>query len=375
MPYTHTLPGRTVNIDGQEKLYFSGTSYLGINHQPAYQQLLVEGIGIYGGNYSSSRSSNLQLAIYEEAEHFLSKLLSQEAVLTFSSGYQAGQALMNALPKKAHYIFAPKTHPAVWQREQEVWPGSFPSWVLSLPAQIAAASSEEVIIVTNSLDPLFAEKYKFNWLADLPVNKKIHVIIDDSHGLGILGEKGKGIIKEVKPFLPQHVQLTLVGSIGKAWGIPGGIVAGSSALINQLKKSPFFTAASPIPPAYLYAFLKAQAVYQKARNTLRERVRQFQHYVGGEKNETAQQNNRITGFPKSGNAELFKYFDPYPVFYTPHNEISKALEDTCVLSSFPYPNPNSEPVTRVVLNALHNDEDIKVLSSAVLNFAHRLESR
>jgi 8-amino-7-oxononanoate synthase len=223
MPYTHALPGRTVKIDGQEKLYFSGTSYLGINHVPAYQQLLVEGIGQYGGNYSSSRSSNLQLAVYEEAESFLSKLLDQEAVLTFSSGYQAGQALMKALPTEAHYIFAPKTHPAVWQAAQEVAQGNFPSWVLSLPTQISSAPTEEVIILTNSLDPLFAEKYKFNWLAALPSSKSIHVIIDDSHGLGILGEKGEGIIREIKPFLPEHIQLTIVGSIGKALGIPGGV--------------------------------------------------------------------------------------------------------------------------------------------------------
>ncbi|MDF9800373.1 8-amino-7-oxononanoate synthase [Catalinimonas alkaloidigena] len=352
---THALPGRTVKIDGQEKLYFSGTSYLGINHQPAYQQLLIEGIRTYGGNYSSSRSSNLQLAIYEEAEHFLSGFLGLEAVLTFSSGYQAGQALMNALPRDAYYIFAPKTHPAVWQADQEVWPGNFPSWVLSLPAQFAAISSKEVIIVCNSLDPLFAEKYKFNWLADLPADKKIHVIIDDSHGLGVVGAKGEGIIKEVKPYLPKHVQLTIVGSIGKALGIPGGTVAGSKDLVNQLRKSPFFTAASPIPPAYLHAFLRAQPLYQEARTSLKERVKQFQQEVKG-----------------SG---LFKYFGTYPVFYTPHNELSKAVEESCVLSSFPYPKPNSEPVTRVVLNALHKEEDIKVLSGKLFSFMAMREPR
>lgn len=350
---THTLPGRTVKIDGKERLYFSGTSYLGINHVPAYQQLLVEGMGQYGGNYSSSRSSNLQLAVYEEAERFLSELLGQEAVLTFSSGYQAGQALMNALPRDAHYIFAPKTHPAVWQATQEVWPGNFPSWVLSLPTQISSARAAEVIIVTNSLDPLFAEKYKFNWLADLPAGKKIHVLIDDSHGLGILGEKGEGIIKEVKPFLPNHIQLTIVGSIGKALGIPGGVVAGSGALIHQLRKSPFFTAASPIPPAYLYAFLRAQPLYQEARVRLQERVAQFQQQMKG------------TG--------LFTYFGTYPVFYTPHNALSKAVQDSCVLSSFPYPNPDSEPVTRVVVNALHREEDIITLADAVLKYNHSIK--
>ena len=348
MPQTHHLPGRTVISGGKERLYFSGTSYLGINHQPAFQQLLIEGLKRYGGNYSSSRASNLQLAIYDEAETYMAEWLGVEAVLTFSSGFQAGQALMSMCQRHASYIFAPKSHPAVWQSEAQVWPGDFPSWVLSLPTQIASAKSDEVIIVTNSLDPLYAQSYKFNWLTDLPDGKKIHVIVDDSHGLGVLGENGEGIVSEIKKYMPSHVQLTIVGSIGKALGIPGGLVAGARSLVDQLKKSPSFTAASPIPPAYMYAFLKAQPIYWIARKKLKERVRQFQHLVQG-----------------SG---LFHYFGSYPVFYTRYNALADALAETMLLSSFPYPHPDSEPVTRVVLNALHTEADIDKLSEAVKRF-------
>jgi 7-keto-8-aminopelargonate synthetase-like enzyme len=350
MPITHSLPGRTVWTEGKERLYFSGTSYLGINHSPEYQQLLLQGIQQYGGNYSSSRSSNLQLAVYEQVEHFMAKWLGTEAVLTFSSGFQAGQALMQCLPRSASYIFAPKTHPAVWQTDQHVWQGDFPSWVLSLPAQVAAAA-DEVIIVTNSLDALFAEKYKFNWLADLPRGKQIHVIVDDSHGLGVIGKLGEGVISEIKAFLPRHVQLTIAGSVGKALGIPGGLVAGSEALIRSLRKNPAFTAASPVAPAYLFAFLHAQHLYHTARLHLKERTAQFRQAV-----------------QPSG---LFHHFGHYPVFYTPYNALAGALGDEMVLSSFPYPHPDSEPVTRIVLNALHTEEDIANLSAAVLAFAEK----
>ncbi|MFP4339539.1 MAG: aminotransferase class I/II-fold pyridoxal phosphate-dependent enzyme [Cyclobacteriaceae bacterium] len=354
MPQTHSLPGRTVITEGKERLYFSGTSYLGINHQPEYQQLLMEGIQQYGGNYSSSRSSNLQLAIYEEAETFMAQWLGTQSVLTFSSGFQAGQALMNALPRDAHYIFAPKTHPAVWQTDQQVWQGDFPSWVLSLPAQLANSKAEETIIVANSLDPLFAEKYRFDWLADLPKAKRIHVIIDDSHGLGVLGDRGEGIISQLTKHAPAHVQLTIAGSIGKALGIPGGVVAGTDALIKQLRKSPFFTAASPVAPAYLHAFLRVQNLYQQTRKQLRDRARRFQQAVS--------------------DTQLFNYFDDYPVFYTPHHELNEVLKSDFVLSSFPYPDPDSEPVTRVVLNALHTEEDIGKLTFAIKDYADELNA-
>ena len=349
MPQTHHLPGRIVISEGKERLYFSGTSYLGINHQPGYRELLQEGIAQYGGNYSSSRASNLQLAIYEETENFMSQWMGMDAVLTFSSGFQAGQALMSMLPPKAVYIFAPGSHPAVWQRDQQVWQGDFPSWALSLPTQIAAANTDEVIVVTNSLDPLYAKRYRFNWLSDLPTGKHIHVIVDDSHGLGVLGKDGEGIISEIRKYVPEHVQLTIVGSIGKALGVPGGLVAGSQSLIYKLRQSPSFTAASPIAPAYLHAFLKAQPIYCEARKRLQERVQQFQQAV-----------------ESSG---LFCYFGQYPVFYTPHNELAGILADTMLLSSFPYPYPESEPVTRIVLNALHTEEDINKLSEAEKKFS------
>ena len=64
------LPGRTVKVKGKELLYFSGTSYLGIGKNEAFREQLLEGMKRYGTNYSSSRTSNLQLAIYEETEAF-----------------------------------------------------------------------------------------------------------------------------------------------------------------------------------------------------------------------------------------------------------------------------------------------------------------
>jgi 8-amino-7-oxononanoate synthase len=350
MPPTHHLPGRTVIAEGKERLYFSGTSYLGINHQPGYRELLQEGIQQYGGNYSSSRASNLQLEIYEEAETFLAQWVGVESVLTFSSGFQAGQALMSILPPGVSYIFAPGSHPAVWQRDQEVWQGDFPSWVLSLTSQIAVTNADEIVIVTNSLDPLYAVRYKFNWLSDLPTDRHIHVIVDDSHGLGVLGKDGEGIISEIRNYMPGHVQLTIVGSIGKALGVPGGLVAGSESLIQKLKQSPSFTAASPISPAYLYTFLHAQTVYREARKKLKDRVQQFQLAVDS--------------------MGLFRFFGHYPVFYTPYNELADMLADTMLLSSFPYPHPDSEPVTRLVLNALHTEEDIFHLIKAIKHYTY-----
>ena len=59
------IPGRTVECNGKEYLFFSGTSYLGMNSNKEFSHYLMEGMNSYGTNYSSSRNSNFQLKIYE----------------------------------------------------------------------------------------------------------------------------------------------------------------------------------------------------------------------------------------------------------------------------------------------------------------------
>lgn len=329
-------------VDGNELLYFSGTAYLGISRSSEFQQLLLEGMQRYGTSYSSSRASNLQLAVYEKAELLLASLTGAEAALTFSSGYLAGQAVIKKLDKGQAFLYAPDTHPAMWRNQSDGIHGSHKAWGLALPAKAAAMEEEEIVIVSNSLDPLLAEKYTFSWVNALPENKHITLVIDDSHGFGIIGKDGAGIYPEVKALLKPNIELVVVSSFGKACGIPGGVVFGNSGFIQLLKKSPFFTAGSPIAPAYLHAFLHAQVIYQQARSQLSANVSYFQQLIQ--------------------NARLFNFFDTYPVFYTKENRLYDSLKSECLLSSFPYPDPDSTPITRVVINSLHKTEDLQFLA-------------
>lgn len=363
MPVTSQLPGRIVMIDGKERLYFSGTSYLGISKNPLFQQLLQKGIVHYGTNYGSSRASNLQLAVYEEAEYMLAAIAKAKAALTFSSGYLAGQAVVQAIDEGQTFIYAPGTHPAVWRNQQDAWHatarrtasvggnarhgnaphGDYQTWALNLPAKLANLKDAQVVIVANALDPLFAEKYAFDWISQVSDDTQISLLIDDSHGFGVTGKEGAGIYQELYAQLKPNMKLIVVSSLGKALGIPGGVVFGETDFLNTLKKHPFFTAGSPVPPAYLYAFTQAQHIYKIARQQLKTNVSYFQQ--------------------KIKDSSLFHYFDHYPVFYTPDNTLAKAVEDQCIISSFPYPDHDSQPITRVIINSLHTAEDIDTLCS------------
>jgi len=338
--HTNELPGRTVKAGEKELLYFSGTSYLGMGKNTAFREQLQESLAQYGTNYSSSRTSNLQLGIYEETEDFLAHFTGADAALTLSSGYLACQAVVQNLAQTHRFIYAPNAHPALCRSSEDFYTGNYAEWSTSVSHQLEKKPASKWVIVSNSLDALLARQYDFEWVKQLPADQDITLLIDDSHGFGIIGENGAGIYASLKP-LCKNLRLIVVSSFGKAFGIPGGLVLGDKPFIQNLKKSPYFSGSSPIIPAYLDTFLRAQELFQKARKNLFENIAHFSRAIA--------------------HTNLFQYFENYPVFYTPENHLYTALKNRCVLSSFSYPTPDSRPITRVVLSSLHFSEDINQL--------------
>jgi 8-amino-7-oxononanoate synthase len=128
------LPSPTIEIEGQEYLYFSGTAYLGLPQDSGFQTLIQEGSHQYGSVYGSSRNGNLQLSIYEQAEAKLAVWTGAEAALTLSSGMLAGQAAIRELMLEGfEFVYSPDVHPAVWHLPQvEIPKCSFEVWSLQL---------------------------------------------------------------------------------------------------------------------------------------------------------------------------------------------------------------------------------------------------
>ena len=332
------LPGRSLQLNGEEWLYFSGTAYLGIPHHPQFRAHLSKGMEKYGSNFGGSRRSNLQLKIFEEAESFLANWTGTEAALTISSGSLAGQLLVNFLSHRYNLLVSPTAHPALWPNE-ELPPINFQSWTDSLPTYITQIDQPAALLL-SSIDPLLAEAYEWDWIENLPKDRKTVVVVDDSHGFGVLGENGEGIISSLPVF--NHVEYIIVTSMGKALGIPGGVILGKKDFIDGLWDSPYFGGASPIIPAYLYAFVQSQDVYETALKRLKELIAKFQNYPVVRTN--------------------FRFIPGYPVHYCLNQSLlSKFEENKIAISSFRYPSSYDPMVSRVILSAVHQDEDLEYL--------------
>jgi 8-amino-7-oxononanoate synthase len=371
------LPSRTAVFDGEEYLFFSGTSYLGIGHQAEFRAALVEGMNRYGTVFSASRNNNLQLKIYEEAEDFLAHWTSSEKALTVTSGLLAGQLAVNYLKNiqnkkglNSLFIYAPSSHPAVWEAPPQYIYKNQSDFESQIIKTIKKEKNAPIVIVSNAVDMLTCQTFDFSWIAKLPDNQDITLLIDDSHGIGVTGENGSGIFKKIKQLAHPNIKIIVIASLAKALGIPGGVILSEEKTITAIRNNPLFVGASPIVPAYLYAFLNTQLMYENARKTLSNNIQLFKSHLIEINSNLIKNNNQITNTKltdpsnfKPQTSNLFKTpMDNYPVFYTPHNDLFDHLfAEKIFISHFAYPKPNDPPITRVVLSALHTEADIEEL--------------
>ncbi len=108
-------PGRICFINREEFLFFSGYSYLGINHIEEFRELVKEGVDKYGILFPSSRISNTRLKLYGEFENDLSELTGMQDTVSFSSGFLAGITITDILSSYKNVFTAPYTHPSCCQ--------------------------------------------------------------------------------------------------------------------------------------------------------------------------------------------------------------------------------------------------------------------
>lgn len=332
----------TINIDNNSYLYFGGTAYLGIPQSQDFIDLYMEGIKKFGLNNGTSRTNNIQLGIYSEAEKVAAARYGAEAALITSSGYLAAQLTVKALFMPGQVIYAPATHPALWVAENQTKNSMpFEVWKQETIEKINASEEKNWVLISNSMNNLVPEIYNFDFIKEIHRDKNIILIVDDSHGIGV-NNNGMGVIVNLPK--QENIENVVVASMAKALGLDAGIVLSSNKVIDQLKSTNTFIGASPPGQAGLYAFIHANEIYNKALKKLKSNMLTF---------ETALNHpcKHEYGFP---------VYLPGDINYT-----ESLLQKQILISSFPYPNPGDTPLDRIVLSSWHEKEDIEKLVEAI----------
>ncbi len=335
-------PGRTTICNQKEYLFFSGYAYLGVQHHEHFNELVLDGLKQYGWLFPSSRISNTGLSIYETFENLLSSITNSAKTVSLSSGFSAG-TLASGLFKGHPTSVCPVAHPAINKLQQELI--TFDKWAeRTLNSMHEQSFAKTPVLMADSVNPLNGEINDFDFLKF--IDEPVIVIVDDSHGIGLIGNNGAGI----SSFLPKrnNIEYIITYSLSKAFSINGGAISCSSAATAQLIQSlPEFTASTAIAPALVHAFIYGQNIYQTQRTKLLSNIATLKKLLAI--NEHIYNDDRLPIFilPEQLDEAYFKQYQ-------------------IIISSFAYPNPQANKINRVVLNALHTQEDLCTLANIIL---------
>jgi len=347
--FINHFPGRELIIDGIPHRYFGGTSYLGLQTDETFQDLFISNVKRYGTNYGASRKSNIQISIFEEAENYLANLVGSEACTTLSSGYLAGQIIAQSLHSKQHqFFYAPNTHSALYQTKTRPYT-TFAALNIAVREHLSSKKNTSLpVVFLDAIDFSGCNYPDFEALRALPLHELI-LVVDDSHGIGIIGEQGGGVFKTL--LSTGAKELLVCCSLGKGYGIQAGAIFGTKQRIKELTQTPFFGGASPAAPAAMATLRDAKDIYEAKRELLKNHIAHFLSHLK--------------------KPELLHFMADHPAFTFSNAQLTEYLAlHHIIVTNFPYPDNNAQLMSRAVLSAHHLKEDIDELAHR-FNEAHK----
>ena len=249
-----------VTIGGKQVLMFGSNSYLGLANDPRLKEAAKAAIEKYGTSCSGSRFLNGTLDIHVELEEKLSKLVGKESAVCFSTGFQVNLGVVSALCGRNDYLLLDSLdHASIVDGSRlsfsKVWKYSHNDNE-SLEAKLKLCNPDSVkLIVTDGIFSMEGDIAPLPEIVDLAETYDADIMVDDAHGLGVLGCQGRGTANYFG--LTDKVTL-IMGTFSKSFGSLGGFIAADEEIINYLKhnaRSLIFSAS--MPPANVAAVSKA----------------------------------------------------------------------------------------------------------------------
>lgn len=256
-----------VTIDGRRLLNFCANNYLGLANHPRVREAAKRAIDGYGVGPGAVRSIAGTTTLHIELERRLAEFKHAEACISFQSGFTANLATIPALVGPGDLIFSDELNHAsiidgcrlsraetVRYRHGDVD---------DLRQQIAARSDyRRRLIITDGVFSMDGDIAPLDRICEVAEEHGIMLMVDDAHGEGVLGHGGRGIVDHFG--LHGRVDVE-VGTLSKAFGVVGGLVAGKAIIIEWLRQRgrPFlFSSAVTAPDAA--ACIEAVAILEES---------------------------------------------------------------------------------------------------------------
>ncbi len=255
-----------VRIDGEDVIMLGSNNYLGLTNHPEVKEASCAAVRKYGTGCAGSRLLNGTLDIHVELEERLASFMRRDTVLTFSTGYQVNLGVLSCLLDRHDIAFLDGLDHASILDGVRLSFGKALKFkhndMADLEARLANASEQRgKLIVVDGIFSMEGDIADLPGLVELKKRFATRLMVDDAHGLGVLGEHGRGTGEH---FGLEHEIDLVMGTFSKSLATIGGFVAGSDTVIEYIKhhaRSEIFSAAPP--PGSCAAALKAVEIIER----------------------------------------------------------------------------------------------------------------
>lgn len=268
-PYFHALQSRQdveVVMEGKRRIMLGSNNYLGLTTNPEVIEAGIKAIEKYGTGCSGSRFLNGTLQMHLELEKELADFLNKEAAMTFSTGFQSNLGIISAIAKHGDYILNDKeNHASIYDGCRLSMAKTFSyrhSDMEDLERQLKILHGKGgILIVTDGVFSMSGEIAKLPEIVALAKKYGARIMVDDAHGLGVIGEGGRGTASYFG--LEDDVDIYM-GTFSKSLASLGGYMVARKEVVEYVRhvSRPFIFSAS-IPPANCAVALAALRYLRK----------------------------------------------------------------------------------------------------------------
>jgi len=274
--------GIYLQVDGRKVLNFCSNDYLGLANHSDITQSFKAAVDRYGVGSGSAHLVCGHSKEHHALEEELADFTGRERALLFSTGYMANLGVIAGLMSKGGVVYEDKLNHASLLDGGILSGAQFKRYLHNDLNNLRykmqnQQDDQEAMIITDGVFSMDGDVANLSSLAKLAEQKKSLLMVDDAHGLGVLGATGAGVVEQCQ--LTQTEVPLLVGTFGKALGTSGAFVAGSDVLIETLiQQARAYIYTTALPPAIAAATrtsLKIVRTEQWRREKLMQLVAYF----------------------------------------------------------------------------------------------------
>ena len=257
--------GPEAQIYGQRVLMFGSNNYLGLTRHPYVIEAAREAISKYGTSMTGSRLLNGTTKLHEELEGRIARFLRTEAALVFTTGYQTNLGIISALVDKKSVAVVDKADHASIYDGCQLADGEMIRFrhndAAHLDSVLSRLKDKAALVIVDGVYSMGGDIAPLPEIAEVCTRNRARLVVDDAHGLGVIGEGGRGTASHFN--LEDDVDL-IMGTFSKSLASIGGFVAGPQAVLDWIKhfaRSMLFSAS--LPPSSTAAALASIDVLER----------------------------------------------------------------------------------------------------------------